>query len=82
MQGEAERALRRRPPSLPNRPHFDADSIDSAIPRPKEIKNVRCEGAGVRRSGTLALSHRSISTYGRGGARAGTIVAGSGQLPS
>jgi hypothetical protein len=34
MQGEAERALRCRPPSLPNRPHFDADSIDSAIPRP------------------------------------------------
>ena len=34
MQGEAERALRGRPPSLPNRPHFDADSIDSAIPRP------------------------------------------------
>jgi len=31
MQGEAERALRCRPPSLPNRPHFDADSIDSAI---------------------------------------------------
>jgi hypothetical protein len=34
MQGEAERALRCRRPSLPNRPHFDADSIDSAIPRP------------------------------------------------
>jgi hypothetical protein len=34
MQREAERALRCRPPSLPNRPHFDADSIDSAIPRP------------------------------------------------
>jgi hypothetical protein len=34
VQGEAERARRRRPPSLPNRPHFDADSIDSAIPRP------------------------------------------------
>jgi hypothetical protein len=34
MQGEAERALRCRPPSLPNRAHFDADSIDSAIPRP------------------------------------------------
>ena len=34
MQGEAERALRCRPPPLPNRPHFDADSIDSAIPRP------------------------------------------------
>jgi hypothetical protein len=33
MQGEAERALRCRPPSLPNRPHFDADSIDSALPR-------------------------------------------------
>jgi transposase len=26
--------LRCRPPSLPNQPHFDADSIDSAIPRP------------------------------------------------
>jgi hypothetical protein len=26
--------VRCRPPSLPNRPHFDADSIDSAIPRP------------------------------------------------
>jgi hypothetical protein len=25
--------MRCRPPSLPNRPHFDADSIDSAIPR-------------------------------------------------
>jgi hypothetical protein len=34
MQGEAERALRCRPPSLPDRPHFDADSIDSAIPSP------------------------------------------------
>ena len=34
MQGEAERALRCRRPSLPSRPHFDADSIDSAIPRP------------------------------------------------
>jgi hypothetical protein len=34
MQGEAERALRCRPHSLPNRAHFDADSIDSAIPRP------------------------------------------------
>src|SRR5258707_10714185 len=32
MQGEAERALRCRPLSLPNRPHFDADSIDSEIP--------------------------------------------------
>jgi hypothetical protein len=31
MQGEAERALRCRPLSLPNRAHFDADSIDSAI---------------------------------------------------
>jgi hypothetical protein len=37
MQGEAEHALRCRPPSLPNRPHFDADSIDSAIPRPLEF---------------------------------------------
>jgi len=34
MQGEAERALRCRRPSLPSRPHFAADSIDSAIPRP------------------------------------------------
>jgi hypothetical protein len=25
--------MRCRPPSLPNRPHFDADSIDSAIPQ-------------------------------------------------
>jgi hypothetical protein len=33
MQGEAERALRCRPPSLPNRPRFYADSIDSAITR-------------------------------------------------
>ena len=33
MQGEAERALRCLPPSLPNRPHFDADSIDWAIPQ-------------------------------------------------
>ena len=32
MQGEAERALRCRPPSFPRRLHFDADSIDSAIP--------------------------------------------------
>ena len=32
MQGEAERALRCRPPSLPNRPHLDTDSIDLAIP--------------------------------------------------
>jgi len=34
MQEEAERALRCLPPSLPNRPHFDADSLDSAITRP------------------------------------------------
>jgi hypothetical protein len=34
MQGEAERALRGQSPSLPNRPHFDAGSIDSAIPKP------------------------------------------------
>ena len=33
-EGEAERALRCRPHSLPSRPHFDADSVDSAIPRP------------------------------------------------
>ena len=34
MQGEAERAARCRRPSLPSRPHFAAESIDSAIPRP------------------------------------------------
>ena len=32
MQGEIERTPRCRPRSLPNRPHFDTDSIDSAIP--------------------------------------------------
>jgi hypothetical protein len=35
MQGDAERALRYRPTSLRKGIHFDADSIDSAIPRPK-----------------------------------------------
>lgn len=44
MQGEAGRALRCRAPSLPNRPHFDADSIDSAVPLPS-VPGV--EGAGV-----------------------------------
>jgi len=34
MQGEAERVLLCRPPSLPNRHYFDADSIDSAISWP------------------------------------------------
>jgi hypothetical protein len=34
MQVQAERPLRYRLPSLPNRPHFDADSIDSAIAMP------------------------------------------------
>jgi hypothetical protein len=34
MQGVAQHALRWRQPSLPNQRHFDADSIDSAIPRP------------------------------------------------
>jgi hypothetical protein len=37
MQGEAERALRYRPPPLPNRPHFGADSIDSAVPSPGPV---------------------------------------------
>ena len=41
MQGEAERALGCRPPSLPNRPHFDADSIESAIPRTQASLFVR-----------------------------------------
>jgi hypothetical protein len=40
-QGEAERAPRCRSPSPANRPHFEADSIDSAIPRPKEPGFVR-----------------------------------------
>jgi len=32
--GLEQRALRCGPPSPPNRPHFDADSTDSAIPSP------------------------------------------------
>ena len=36
MQGEAERELRCRRPSLPNRPHFEAHSIDSAARRARE----------------------------------------------
>jgi hypothetical protein len=41
MQGEAERALRCRPPSLRKGIHFDADSIDAAIPRLKPSLVVR-----------------------------------------
>ena len=39
MQEEAERALLSRPSSLPNRPHFDADSIDSAMPGLSRLAN-------------------------------------------
>jgi hypothetical protein len=49
MQGEAERALCCRPPSLPNRPHFDADSIDLAIPRPlrTDLSSSQNESVGL-----------------------------------
>ena len=76
MQGEAERALRCRPPSLPNRPHFDADSIDSAITRPlvqlaqRELTSAlerRTQGLHLAGSGlvikaiTVALSALSLA---------------------
>jgi len=76
MQGEAERALRCRPPSLRNRPHFDADSIDSAIPRPlrtdlssSQNKSVGLSGADNQkvksnlRSFRLAKDARSLESW-------------------
>jgi hypothetical protein len=55
MQGEAERALRCRPLSFPNRPHLDADSIDSAIPRPYAATPPWCGGLPPLRSVSRSL---------------------------
>ena len=66
MQGEAERALRCRPPSLPNRPHFDADSIDSAIPRPWFLPcNRRCREPMLRAGAGHAADVLSSGLSGR-----------------
>jgi hypothetical protein len=60
MQGEAERALHGRPPSLPNRPHFDADSIDSAIPRPSATLSAVFLLAAAQSFGTTSLIWRLV----------------------
>ena len=48
MQGEAERALRCRPPSLPNRPHFDASRMQDVQLRAKSNRiSEQDDGSGV-----------------------------------
>jgi hypothetical protein len=72
MQGCAGRG-RRQPPSHPNRSHFDADSIDSAIAMPwrdRVSATDRPKGLNARTishtSGSTRARVRACCRYGRG----------------